>query len=178
VQAVGFGHGSSLFGADNGAAALNGFYHALGDAVDGRHPDAFGLYISPATNVEDENGEEIYTGTWMRLARRSVRDMLFRGSPVSFTLNQWNTVLDGEVKYITPNIGKADFTIDTSFGYEVSLMKPFIAPEYAKIGPDNERYDEVRHILSVLERFEVLDEKYVAPDSILREFIGGGKYKY
>ena len=29
-----------------------------------------------------------------------------------------------------------------------------------------------------LDRFEVLDESYIAPDSLAREFIGGSTYSY
>ena len=39
-----------------------------------------------------------------------------------------------------------------------------------------ERYEEVRQLAEAYPRFEILDESYVAPDSLIREFIGGGIY--
>ena len=39
-----------------------------------------------------------------------------------------------------------------------------------------ERYEEIRHLVEAYPKFETLDEKYVAPDSLIREFIGGGIY--
>ena len=42
--------------------------------------------------------------------------------------------------------------------------------------PDMERYEEVGHLVEAYPRLEALDEKYVAADSLIREFIGGGIY--
>ena len=39
-----------------------------------------------------------------------------------------------------------------------------------------ERYEEVGHLVKAYPQLETLDEKYVAPDSLIREFIGGGIY--
>jgi hypothetical protein len=33
-------------------------------------------------------------------------------------------------------------------------------------------------VLPALQLFGVIDEKYVAPDAMIREFIGGGIYEY
>ena len=32
--------------------------------------------------------------------------------------------------------------------------------------------------MPAFDRFEAIDEQFVAPESLLREFIGGGIYKY
>lgn len=39
-----------------------------------------------------------------------------------------------------------------------------------------ERFEEVRQLAEAYPLFEILDEKYVASDSLIREFIGGGIY--
>ena len=39
-----------------------------------------------------------------------------------------------------------------------------------------ERYEEIGHLLEAYPKFMELDEKYVEPDSLIREFIGGGIY--
>ena len=41
-----------------------------------------------------------------------------------------------------------------------------------------ERFDELRSVLPAIQLFGDIDEKYVAPDGLLREFIGGGVYEY
>jgi simple sugar transport system ATP-binding protein len=37
----------------------------------------------------------------------------------------------------------------------------------------SQRYEEIGHLVSAYPKFELLEEKYVADDSLLREFIGG-----
>ena len=41
-----------------------------------------------------------------------------------------------------------------------------------------ERFDELRQVLPALQLFGDIDEKYVAKESLIREFIGGGIYEY
>ena len=43
---------------------------------------------------------------------------------------------------------------------------------------DTPRYSELKSILPAFERFEDLSPDLLAPESLLREFIGGGKYEY
>ena len=64
------------------------------------------------------------------------------------------------------------------FPCEVSILKNYAAPLLAA-GPEGaERYAESRSILPALERFETIDPALLAPESMLREFIGGGVYSY
>ena len=41
-----------------------------------------------------------------------------------------------------------------------------------------ERFDELRGVLPALQLFGRIDEELVAPDALIREFIGGGIYEY
>ena len=43
---------------------------------------------------------------------------------------------------------------------------------------DTPRYSELQSILPAFERFEDVSPELLAKDSLLREFIGGGKYSY
>ena len=45
-----------------------------------------------------------------------------------------------------------------------------------ELTPEMERYEEIGHLLEAYPKFMELDEKYVEPDSLIREFIGGGIY--
>ena len=40
------------------------------------------------------------------------------------------------------------------------------------------RFEELRRVLPALQLFGVISEKLVAPDAMIREFIGGGVYDY
>ena len=41
-----------------------------------------------------------------------------------------------------------------------------------------ERFEELRSVLPAIQLFGHISEELVAPDSLLREFIGGGIYEY
>jgi len=151
--------------------------HALNDDITGRHPEAFKLYVSARSNIVSGD-ETVFKGTWMRLVRRVVRDNNFRGSDAAFTLGVWANVRRGEKLYISPFKDKANYQFDSSLPYEVSLMKQFAAPLFETLPPDAERLEELSHILPAFARFVDLDATLVSEDSLLREFIGGGSYKY
>lgn len=151
--------------------------HALNDDITGRHPEATKLYISARSNV-NEGSVLRFKGTWMRLTRRAVRDYSFRGTEVARTLEMWANVRRGEKLYISPFRGKADIIFDSSLPYEVSVMKNYAVPILQSVPEENERHDEMLELVKAFEHFEAIDPSLVARDSLLREFIGGGSYKY
>ena len=152
--------------------------HALNDIITGRNPDAMKLYISARSNVLDEEGSVAFKGTWMRLARRTVRDAKFRSFEPEVTVKMWANVRRGEKLYISPFKDNADIQFDSSLPYEVCAIKAFAQPLFEKLHltPDMERYEEIGHLVKAYPRFEMLDESCVAADSLIREFIGGGIY--
>ena len=150
--------------------------HALNDMITQKHPDAFKLYISARSNVEF-NGEVVFKGTWFRLVRRTVRDYKFRGADPDQTLSMWANVRRGEKANISPFKNKADFQFDSSFPYEMAVMNEAATKLFSSIPEGIERYDELRQVLPALQLFGVIDESLVAPDALIREFIGGGEYE-
>jgi len=151
--------------------------HALNDDIAGRHPEATKLYISARSNV-NEGAALRFKGTWMRLTRRTVRDYQFRGTDAAQTLEMWANVRRGEKLYISPFKSRADIIFDSSLPYEVSVMRNFATPILKSVPEDNERHDEMLELVAAFEHFEPIDPALVAGDSLLREFIGGGTYKY
>ena len=151
--------------------------HALNDDIAGRHPEATKLYISARSNV-NEGSALRFKGTWMRLTRRAVRDYSFRGTGVAQTLEMWANVRRGEKLYISPYKGKADIVFDSSLPYEVPVMKNYALPILQSVPQDNERHDEMLELVKAFDHFQPIDPALVARDSLLREFIGGGSYKY
>ena len=152
--------------------------HALNDAISSAHPEAFKLYISARSNILDDSGRIMFKGTWMRLMRRTVRDYLFRGTQAQATLKNWANVRRGEKLYISPFKDKADLQFDSSFAYEVPVLNNTATELFAGMPEDTPRYQELRSILPAFERFEDVSPDLLADDSLLREFIGGGKYQY
>ena len=154
--------------------------HALNDDIFGRHPEATGLYISARSNVLE--GEELrFKGTWMRISRRAVRDYNFRGTDLLETLLMWYNVRRGEKKYISPFKNRANIIIDSSLPYEVSVFANYadaLREAVDQIPADNPRYQEFHDLVDAFRYFEPVDPALVPPESLIREFIGGGTYSY
>lgn len=160
----------------NEVAVFEGI-HALNDDVAGRHPEATKIYISARSNILD--GERlVFKGTWMRLTRRAVRDLNFRGSDILTTLAQWANVRRGEKLYISPFKHRANVILDSSLPYEVSVMKNYAIPLFEAVPAENPRRKELLEMIDAFQELETIDPELVHPDSLIREFIGGGSYHY
>ena len=151
--------------------------HALNDDIALRHSEATKLYISARSDVL-EGSELRFKGTWMRLTRRAVRDYNFRGTDITATLDMWANVRRGEKLYISPFKGRADIIIDSSQPYEVSVMKNYALPMLRAVPKENQRTAELLDLIHAFDWFEPIDPTTVAKNSLIREFIGGGSYKY
>lgn len=151
--------------------------HALNDSITNVHPEAFKLYISARSDVEF-NGKVVFKRTWFRLVRRTVRDNNFRGSDAMETMSMWANVRRGEKAYISPFKDKADYQFDTSFPYEMAVMNRTATELFQSVPDGIERFEELRGVLPAIQLFGEIDEKYVAPNALIREFIGGGIYEY
>jgi len=152
--------------------------HALNDELTAANPDALKLYISARSNVENSSGEVCFKGTWMRLVRRVARDKRFRGASPEYTFGLWANVRRGEKSHISPFKDKADWKFDSSFPYEVCMMKVAAQQLFKNVPNSVERWEELRCIAPAFDLFEGIDPKLLQPDSLLTEFLGGGKYKY
>ena len=151
--------------------------HALNDIITEKHREAFKLYISARSNVEF-NGQVVFKGTWFRLVRRMVRDHLFRGSDPAETMSMWANVRRGEKLNISPFKDKADFQFDSSLPYEPAVFNTTATELFSTVPEGIERYEELRSVLPAIQLFGHISEELVAPDSLIREFIGGGIYEY
>lgn len=150
--------------------------HALNDLISCRHEEAFKLYISARSDVEF-NSRIVYKRTWFRLGRRTVRDKLFRGTDPARTMGMWANVRRGEKLYISPFKDKADFRFDSSLPYELPVLSAKLTELFSSVPEGVERFEELRSVLPAIQLFGHIDEALVAPDSLLREFIGGGIYE-
>ena len=151
--------------------------HAFNDAITSRHPEAFKLYIS-ASSMVVFRAQVVFKSTWFRLVRRMVRDYKFRGTDPQGTLAMWANVRRGERLYISPYKGQANFRLDTAFPYELPVFNSVATELFQSVPEGIERYDELRQVLPALQLFGHIDESLVAPDAMIREFIGGGIYEY
>ena len=151
--------------------------HALNDMITDHHPEAFKLYISAQSEVFFQE-ELIFRRTWFRLVRRMVRDYKFRGSDPANTMAMWANVRRGEKLHISPFKEKADFQFDTALPYELPVFNSTATKLFSTVPEGVERFEELRSVLPALQLFGHIPEELVSPDSLLREFIGGGIYEY
>lgn len=148
--------------------------HALNDkiteGIDNKYK--YRIYLSPfiPINIDMHN----YVSTLdLRLLRRIVRDNRTRGYDCLKTIDNWQSVRNGEEKYIFPYIHQADVIINTALTYEVGVLKVFVEPLLLSVGVDSIYYEEARRLIGFLKQFFPIPGEYVSDDSILREFIGG-----
>lgn len=130
------------------------------------------IYLSPfiPLNIDRHN----YISTLdLRLIRRIVRDSKTRGHSVTSTLKNWQSVRNGEEKYIFPYTHQADFIINTALPYEIGVLKVFVRPLLLSVTTDSAYYEEARRIMKFLQSFYSISSELVGKNSILREFIGG-----
>lgn len=151
--------------------------HALNPRITATHPGALRLYISARSDVV-EGDRVVFKRTWLRLARRAVRDNNFRGYDAAATMAGWANVRRGEKLYISPYKDSAHIKFDSSLAYEVSVMANFAKPLLAAIPPENQRTGELTELIRAFDRFVPLDPALVPGDSLVREFIGGSDYHY
>ena len=160
---------------DTAAPILIEGIHGLNDKLTGSIPagDKFKIYISSLMNINLDDHDRIRT-TDARLIRRLVRDSKFRGTPVEDTLAMWDSVRRGEDSYIFPFQEQADAMINSSFVYELAVVKKYIFDELRKIPPENPHYSVARRLVKFLNYVVSADvEDEIPLNSLLREFVGG-----
>ena len=146
----------------------------LPESVDMRR--IFRLYVSPLLPLNLDDHNRIPT-SYLRLLRRIVRDYETRGSSVQHTLSMWESVQQGEKRWIFPFKEIADMIFNSSTLYELAVLKKHIYPLLTAVQPEDSWYDEVRYIVRILDFIREADvDDEIPPTSIVREFIGGNTF--
>ena len=153
--------------------------HCLNDKLTSKIPkeQKFKIYISALTVLNMDYFNRI-SSTDNRLIRRIVRDYQFRGYSAQYTLESWHSVNDGEEQNIFPFQETADAMFNTSLIYELGVLKQIALPLLEKITPEHKEYAEARRLINFLKYFKDIDANLVPTNSLLKEFMGGGDFKY
>lgn len=133
------------------------------------------MYVNPGA-VLSKDGEIIFDERSLRLMRRMVRDFKFRGASPELTLSMWPDVIDGEGKYIHPFIKDADFLVRTFHRYEPSVIGKQAQELLEKVPKDDPFYNDAVALQEKIDHLYLMDDKEVPFDSLLREFLGNGKF--
>lgn len=147
--------------------------HCLNDELTKDIPNEckYKIYLSPFIPLGIDRHNYVSTVD-LRLLRRIVRDNRCRGTNVLDTIKMWQEVRDGEEKHIFPYIHQANTVINTSYVFEIGVLKVFVEPLLYSVGLDSPFYEEARRLINFLQGFYPIPSEYVSKDSILREFIG------
>lgn len=153
--------------------------HCLNDKLTKSIPkdQKYKIYISALTVLNMDYYNRISSRD-NRLIRRIVRDHQFRGYSAEHTLATWDSVTKGEENYIFPFQEEADSMFNTSLIYELAVLKNIAMPLLEEISNDKKEYAEARRILNMLKYFENIDNSLVPTNSLVKEFMGGGDFKY
>ncbi len=153
--------------------------HGLNDRLTSSIPkdQKFKIYVSALTTLNIDSHNRIPT-TDNRVIRRIVRDNQFRGHDALKTLELWPMVRHGEEAHIFPFQEEADIMFNSALIYELAVLKRYAEPLLQKITPRYSKFAESKRLLKFLDYFLPLDDAEVPINSILREFIGNGCFKY
>ena len=158
---------------DREVAVFEGI-HALNEEIGGGFPDAYRMFVCAREDVLDGD-EVLLTAEETRFLRRMVRDRRYRGASAAYTASLWENVLRGEREYIRPYAHLANFRVNSSFACELPVLRREVEP-LILAEPDLPAW--VRKYAHTVGRFPEIPETLVAEGSLLREFLGGGVFKY
>lgn len=130
------------------------------------------LYVSVRTRITC--GDIILHPSKVRLMRRMVRDRNFRSRSLRETMNMFHSVEAGENKYIMPYKHRSDYDIDTFMAYEMNAYRDTLMDGLREMSDISELAD----VTAVMESLSPLDGKFIPKDSLIREFLGKGEFKY
>lgn len=135
------------------------------------------VYVSVLTSISLDNHNWIPT-TDNRLLRRIIRDYRFRGYSAEDTINRWPSVRRGEDEWIFPYQENADAMFNSAMLYELAALRKFAEPILAQVPESSKANAEAYRLLRFLRYFNYIPTEELPGTSLLREFLGGGSFKY
>lgn len=147
------------------------------------------IFIETLAQQRDSTG---YFVRWtdLRLLRRMIRDLNFRGYKPEQTLTHWHYVRRSEMQYIIPHINTADidYIINGALAYELPVHKHFLFdffPEWVTKYKDNmdrtDAFIRAERVYNLMQEVTSATEEQIdaiPKNSLMREYIGGSIYKY
>ncbi|MBQ4570294.1 MAG: hypothetical protein IJB21_01205 [Bacilli bacterium] len=153
--------------------------HALNELLTASIPkhQKYKVYIAPQIQINIDDHSPLST-TDLRLIRRIVRDMEFRNCPPEETISMWQSVRNGEFKWIYPNQEGANFVFNSELTYELAVFKKYALPALSNIPQSDPSYITANRLIKYLKYFkDITDESAIPCNSLIREFIGGSCFK-
>lgn len=154
---------------------IHGLNPELTSFVDEKYK--YRVYVSVLTSISLDNHNWIPT-TDNRLLRRIIRDYRFRGYSAEQTISRWPSVRRGEDKWIFPYQENADAMFNSAMLYELAALRRCAEPILAGVHESDKENAEAYRLLRFLRYFNYIPDDSLPGTSLLREFLGGGSFKY
>lgn len=153
--------------------------HALNEKLTASIPkhQKYKIYIAPQAQINIDDHSPLNT-TDLRLIRRIVRDMKYRNCPAAETIRMWQSVRNGEFKWIYPNQEDANYVFNSELAYELCVLRTKALPALREIKPTDPEFLVANRLIKYIKYFRPIDDESIIPcNSLLREFIGGSCFK-
>lgn len=151
--------------------------HALNPLITDLVPrkNIFKIYISVNLSITD-NDDVLLTSRQMRLVRRSLRDERFRDADINETLSMWENVVDGEQKYLYCHKDSADVQLVTLHLFEPCVFRDRFLKLEEQLAENAHCKEYFLKTVDAIKKFEGINPELVPSGSLIREFLGDGKY--
>ena len=153
--------------------------HALNEKLTASIPkhQKYKIYIAPQMQINIDNHSPLNT-TDLRLIRRIVRDMKYRNCPAAQTIDMWQSVRNGEFRWIYPNQEGANFVFNSALYYELCILRKQALPALQEIGYNDPQFLVANRLIKYLKYFRSIEDESMIPcNSLIREFVGGSCFE-
>ena len=153
--------------------------HGLNDRLLSQLPEGwkFRIYVSPLTRLNIDEHNRIQSSD-IRLLRRIVRDSRYRGYSAAETIARWPSVSRGEEVNIYPYQERADVIFNSALPYELGVLVSFAKKGLEAVKRESSEFAEAVRLLRFLSYILEIPADEVPGHSLLREFIGGSRFRY
>ena len=135
------------------------------------------VFVSALTSLAMDKHNPIHSND-NRLIRRIVRDYKYRGYSARESLRRWESVRNGEERWIFPFQENADSMFNSAMLCEMSLFKRHALPLLEQVPENVSEKTEAFRLIKMLNYFSEISDAVVPHYSILREFFGGSVFSY
>jgi len=135
------------------------------------------VYVSALSTISIDDHNWVST-TDNRLLRRIIRDHKYRGTSALSTIRRWPSVRRGEEKWIFPYQENADAIFNSSFIFELGVMRDEAERVLRSVPRDVPEYAQAHRLRRFLGYFASVPSRLIPPTSLMREFLGGSSFKY
>jgi uridine kinase len=137
----------------------------------------FRIFVSALTQLMIDEHNRIFTSDG-RLLRRIVRDRLYRSYSAQNTIEMWDSVRWGEIRWIFPFQEDADVLFNSSLIYEQAVLTTYAKRFLMEVPRESRAFVEADRLLGFLDLFIPILPEEVPGTSVMREFIGGSVFSY